>query len=65
MKKLYQIVAEKAALKNQLNEMRKKYDEESKKVISDITKLEQLEAQGAGGLDIDRIQIAERILDVR
>lgn len=65
MKKLFQIVAEKEELKTKLFQIWEEYKKAYDSIKTEIQKLEHLEASWTIGLDVERIQIAEKLLDVR
>lgn len=62
MKKLFQIVKEKDDLQNEKLELTQSYKKKCKELDEKIDELKRLENIGQDGLDLDKIQMAEKII---
>jgi hypothetical protein len=66
MKRLHEIVKEKAELRTSINQLTKETEERLKKMRSDLGELERLENIATNvGMDLEKVQIAESILYFR
>lgn len=65
MKKLHQIVKERFEKQKELSEKTNDFKAECKKLDAEIQELLRLEAVGQSGAELDKVQIAEEILNIQ
>lgn len=65
MRRVSDVIKERITLTKELASKRETFQKEEKELVDKISKLKRLENIGATGLDLDKVELAEKILSIQ